>query len=241
MAVAYEKRIQTEIEHGRKLSARAEKIWNWEGAIGEARKARRSAFLSGVLRPGVKCLELGCGTGLFSQGLAPSGAEITAIDISPDLLVKARARVPSVRFLERDACRTGFEDASFDAVVGSSILHHLELDLSLREIHRVLKGGGEIRFTEPNLLNPHIFIQKTVPFVKEKMGDSKYETAFVRGTLEKKLRRAGFRDVKIVPFDFLYPFFPDRWLAPLTRLNAALEGVPFLREIAGSLHISARK
>jgi ubiquinone/menaquinone biosynthesis C-methylase UbiE len=240
-SVAYEKRIQTEIEHGKKLSARAERIWNWEGAIGKARMERRVAFLSGILRPGLKCLELGCGTGLFSEGLAKSGADLTSVDISADLLQKAKERVPSVRFLERDACRSGFGDASFDAVVGSSILHHLDLDLSLIEIYRVLKPGGRVRFTEPNLANPHIFIQKTVPFVKERMGDSKYETAFIRGWLESKMRTAGFREIEIVPFDFLYPFLPDRWLDRMVRLNAVLERIPGLREIAGSLQISAVK
>ncbi len=113
-------------------------------------------------------LELGCGTGYFTRELARSGADIVAIDVSPELLeiAKANCSTPNVRYEIQDAYALSYSDAMFDSVVGSSVLHHLEIKEALQEIYRVLKPGGAIYFTEPNMLNPQIAIQKNVPWVK---------------------------------------------------------------------------
>ena len=101
-----------------------------------------------------------------------------------------------------------YSEAVFDSVVGSSVLHHLEIEEALREIYRVLKPGGTIYFTEPNMLNPQIAIQKNVPWIKRKLGDSPDETAFFRWPLWRLLEQTGYRDVRIDPFDFLHPKTP---------------------------------
>ncbi len=239
--LSHEKRIKSEIAHGKKLSANAEKVWHWEGSIGRARYKRRVKFLSSALRNGVKCLEVGCGTGLFTQDLVKSGADITAIDISADLLEHAKKKVPNVTFLEKDACYTGFPDESFDVVVGSSILHHLDIDLSLKEIYRILKKDGTLWFTEPNYLNPHVYLERRVEFLRIKLGVSEYETAFVRWPLAKKLKETGFTSVEVKPFDFLYPFLPENCLAFMEKVGMLTEQIPLIKEIAGSLQITATK
>ena len=53
-----------------------------------------------------------------------------------------------------DANQLEFTDASFDVVYGGAILHHLDIEKSVSEIHRVLKPGGVIFFTEPLNMNP---------------------------------------------------------------------------------------
>jgi len=188
-------------------------------------------------------LELGCGAGYFTRELARSGADIVAIDVSPELLEIARAScpAPNVRYEIQNAYALSYPDAGFDSVVGSSVLHHLEIEEALREIYRVLKPGGTICFTEPNMLNPQIAIQKNVPWVKRKLGDSPDETAFFRWPLRRLLEITGYREVRIDPFDFLHPQTPVPLVNRLDAVGRFLESVPVISEFAGSLYIRAVK
>ena len=237
-------RIANEIEHGRFLAQHgAGEIWNWEGEAGKLRWARRVKMLSNHLRAGMSVLELGCGTGYFTRELAHSGAHIVAIDVSPELLEIARADCPAanVSYEIQNACAMSYRDAVFDSVVGSSVLHHLDIKEALREIYRVLKVDGMIYFTEPNMLNPQIAIQKNVPWVKRKLGDSPDETAFFRWALRRLLKETGFRDVRIDPFDFLHPKTAGFFVNRLNDFGHFLENVPVISEFAGSLYIRAIK
>jgi 2-polyprenyl-3-methyl-5-hydroxy-6-metoxy-1,4-benzoquinol methylase len=237
-----QERIAKEIQHGRFLAEHgAGEIWNWESPAGKLRWARRVKMLSGHLLPGMRVLEVGCGTGYFTRELARFGADIVAIDVSPELLeiAKANCSAPNVRYEIQNAYELSYSDALFDSVVGSSVLHHLEIEQAIREIYRVLKPGGMIYFTEPNMLNPQIAIQKSVPWVKRKLGDSPDETAFFRWPLRRLLEQTGYRDVRIVPFDFLHPKTPVPLVDRLDAVGRFLESVPVISEFAGSLYIRA--
>ena len=237
-------RIAREIQHGRFLAQHgAGEIWNWESPAGKLRWARRVKMLSGHLRPGMSVLELGCGTGYFTRALARSGADVAAIDVSPELLdiAKANHSAPNVHYEIQNAYELSYPDAVFDSVVGSSVLHHLEIEEAIREIYRVLKSGGAIYFTEPNMLNPQIAIQKNVPWVKRKLGDSPDETAFFRWPLRRLLEQNGYHDVRIVPFDFLHPKTPVPLVDGLDSVGRFLESIPVVSEFAGSLYIRAIK
>ena len=237
-------RITKEIQHGRFLAKHgAGEIWNWESPAGRQRWKRRVQMLSDHLRPGMTILEIGCGTGYFTRELTRRGADIVAIDVSPDLLeiAKAKYSAPNVRYEIQNAYALTYADAMFDSVVGSSILHHLEIEEALREIYRVLKPGGTIYFTEPNMLNPQIAMQKNIPWIKRRLGDSPDETAFFRWPLRRLLEQTGYRDVRIDPFDFLHPKTPVPLIDRLNALGHILENVPVISEFAGSLYIRAVK
>ena len=237
-------RLKNEIKHGKYLLTHgAGEIWNWETPAGRLRWSRRVKLLTSNLEAGQKVLELGCGTGYFTRALAGTGASIFAIDISPDLLETARRECASenVTFEIQNAYGLTYPDESFDSVVGSSVLHHLELQAALEEIHRVLKSGGVICFTEPNMFNPQIAVQKNVPSLKKRLGDSPDETAFFRWPLQRRLKRIGFRSVRIEPFDFLHPRTSRAWIRVVEQLGRLAEATPLLREIAGSLYIRAVK
>ena len=239
-----QERIAKEIQHGRFLAEHgAGEIWNWESPAGKLRWARRVNMLSKHLAPGMRVLELGCGTGYFTRELARSGAEIVALDVSPELLEIARANcsAPNVRYEIQNAYDLSYSDAVFESVVGSSVLHHLEIQDALREIYRVLRPGGTICFTEPNMLNPQIAIQKNVAWVKRKLGDSPDETAFFRWPLRRLLEVTGYREVRIDPFDFLHPKTPVFLVNRLNSLGRFFESVPVISEFAGSLYIRAVK
>ena len=237
-------RIAKEIQHGRFLAEQgAGEIWNWETHAGKLRRTRRVKMLSTHLRAGMRVLELGCGTGYFTRELARSEAEIVAVDLSPELLeiAKAHSSTPNVHYEIQNACALRCADAVFDSVVGSSVLHHLDIKKALPEIYRVLKQDGRIYFTEPNMLNPQIAIQKNVPWVKRKLGDSPDETAFFRWPLRRLLEQTGFHDVQVDPFDFLHPKIPGFLVNPISGFGRLLERVPLIGEFAGSLYIRAVK
>ena len=234
-----------EISHGQHIAGHAEAVWGWDRPTGPARLKRRTDFLIhyGALKSDASVLEIGCGTGVVTEYLARSGASITGIDLSPHLLGKALDRKVSdrVTFRVGNAEALDFPDSSFDAVVGSSVLHHLDLDRALDEIRRVLRPGGRMAFSEPNMLNPHIFVQKNIPWVKRLAGDSPDETAFFRWAISNRLRLAGFADPEVIPYDFLHPAVPAPFIPSVSHLSRFLEQMPLIRELAGSLILSAEK
>jgi hypothetical protein len=73
------------------------------------------------------------------------------------------------------------------------------------------------------------------------LGDSPDETAFFRWSLQRRLGRAGFREIRIQPFDFLHPRIAPCLVSAAQALGAFLERTPLIAEIAGSLYIRARK
>jgi hypothetical protein len=80
-----------------------------------------------------------------------------------------------------------------------------------------------------------------VPWVKRRLGDSPDETAFFRWSLARLLKQTGYRDVQIIPFDFLHPKIAVRLIDRLGALGRFLENVPVISEFAGSLFIRAVK
>ncbi|MDI6792160.1 MAG: class I SAM-dependent methyltransferase [bacterium] len=236
--------IENEIAHGKKICPEAELVWGWGTPAGKLRAERRARFLinAGEITEGKKILEIGCGTGVFTEKIVRTGAEIIAIDISPELIERAREREVSsnVQFEVMNVEKMDFPDNNFDSVVGSSILHHLNLEKAFLEIKRVLKPEGRVAFAEPNMMNPQIMIQKNIKPIKRWLGDSPDETAFFRWSLKNRLQECGFGQILIEPFDFLHPFTPAPLIPIVDKVGQMAERLPILREIAGSLLIQAK-
>jgi SAM-dependent methyltransferase len=239
-----DKRLEHEIEHGKKISENAEGVWNWASPAGQVRADRRAKYFVEVakIKKSDKVLEIGCGTGLFTGKVFElSGANITATDLSEDLLNLAKAKNPNATFMVDDAMKMSFSDESFDVVFGSSVLHHLEMDIALKEIYRVLKKGGRMVFAEPNMINPQILVQKNVPYIKEKLGDSPDETAIIRWKFKKMMQDSGFLNVTIFPYDFLHPYTPKPLIGVVNSIGKMVEKIPLFKEIAGSVIIYGEK
>jgi 2-polyprenyl-3-methyl-5-hydroxy-6-metoxy-1,4-benzoquinol methylase len=236
------KRAKHEIQHGEFIAGGdTEYIWGWGTPAGRVRARRRAELIENGagLSPGLHALEIGCGTGLFTEMFAETGCSLIAVDISSALLKKAEARKLNrgkVKFIQKpfEDCNV---DGPFDAVIGSSILHHLELNDALPKIYELLKPNGRISFAEPNMLNPQVFVERKLrrlfPYV------SPDETAFVRWAFRSELQKTGFQDIKIVPFDWLHPFVPKKLIDLVSSIGRMIERVPLLREFSGSLHIKA--
>jgi SAM-dependent methyltransferase len=105
-------------------------------------------------RPGCRVLDLGCGGGHVTLNVAPHVREITAYDLSPEMLA-VTAKAAADRGLRNVTTRQGtvehlpFEDGRFDCVLSRYSAHHWRnLGAGLREARRVLKAGGVAAFVD---------------------------------------------------------------------------------------------
>jgi phosphatidylethanolamine/phosphatidyl-N-methylethanolamine N-methyltransferase len=123
----------------------------YDAVFGPVLQPGRKAVVQALgLRSGDRVLEVGVGTGL-SLPLYPRDVRITGIDVSREMLEKARRRVARRRLtnvdalLEMDAERMSFPDASFDKVVAMYVVSVVERPAKLlEELHRVCRPHGEI-------------------------------------------------------------------------------------------------
>jgi len=110
-----------------------------------ARPQRRAVALLNV-QPGERVFVPGVGTGMGLAAL-PTGADITAIDLSPAMLAQARRKLASrpASFEVMDAQHVRYGDACFDAVLLSLILSVVPDSVAaFREAWRVLRPGGRV-------------------------------------------------------------------------------------------------
>jgi ubiquinone/menaquinone biosynthesis C-methylase UbiE len=236
-----------ERDHFDQLAAEIGAVW-WGSVTpaGQRRLAERGTITirNAVLEPGKVVLEPGAGNGEFTLRIARSGATIIGIEISPKQLEIARDRLrdfPQTTVVEGDVDRLDYPDDYFDAIVGQSVLHHLDLDRSLPELYRVLKPAGRFFFLEPNMLNPQVAVEKKFKPIGRRLQNSPDETAFFRWRIVAILQRHGFRNARARPFDFLHPGTPAALIPAVHALSRALSATPVVREIAGSLQIYAEK
>jgi ubiquinone/menaquinone biosynthesis C-methylase UbiE len=95
--------------------------------------------------PKGKALDVACGTGRYCKFLKKIGYEVTGIDISIDMLNKAKANVPNVNFVRDNFEKMKFPDSSFDLSLSAlALTHSKKLDNVIKEIARVTKKGGFI-------------------------------------------------------------------------------------------------
>lgn len=120
------------------------------GQIARYYAASAEKFVEGLnLQPGTKVLDVACGTGNLALPAARIGAQVTGVDIAPNLVEQARENAKqmglSAQFDEGDAEALPYDEASFDSVItmfGAMFAPRPELVAS--ELKRVCRPGGSI-------------------------------------------------------------------------------------------------
>lgn len=104
--------------------------------------AAEAVAATGMANP--KLLEVGCGSGYYSEVLATllaGGVRYTGVDYSSAMIARARARAPSTAFEVADATRLPYADGAFDIVFnGVSLMHIIDYQAAIREAARVAAG-----------------------------------------------------------------------------------------------------
>lgn len=96
------------------------------------------------LAAGQVVLDLGAGTGKFSQLLLQTGAEVWALEPVEAMRAQLQARLPEVRALAGTAAAIPLPDGSVDVLICAQSFHWFATEEALAEMHRVLKPGGRL-------------------------------------------------------------------------------------------------
>jgi RimJ/RimL family protein N-acetyltransferase len=93
--------------------------------------------------------DLGCGTGTLSALLADEGYDVTGVDFSPEMIVRARHKAPSVEFVEADASAPPLALASYDVVLSRHVLWAMpDPAAALGRWVDLLRPGGRLVLVE---------------------------------------------------------------------------------------------
>jgi demethylmenaquinone methyltransferase/2-methoxy-6-polyprenyl-1,4-benzoquinol methylase len=120
-------------------------------AFGTGSRYRREALLRAGLKPGMRILDVGIGTGLTAReavDIVGDGALVTGVDPSPGMMASA-VLSPGVTLAEGRAEAIPLPDASFDFLsMGYALRHVGDFAAACAEFHRVLKPGGRLCLLE---------------------------------------------------------------------------------------------
>jgi ubiquinone/menaquinone biosynthesis C-methylase UbiE len=115
-----------------------------EGAEIEVQSIRDLVTLTGQ-----RVLEVGCGSGRLSAGLAPAAQIFIGVDPDAAAIAQAARTVPAAIFQTGTGEALPFADATFDVVLFTLSLHHQSPAQALREAARVLRPAGHVLVIEP--------------------------------------------------------------------------------------------
>jgi ubiquinone/menaquinone biosynthesis C-methylase UbiE len=190
--------------------------------------------LSG-LPVGASVVDLGCGSGAFTNILQRRGYRCSGVDLSSKLIAIARAKFSDIEFVEGDIENLPFADASFDGVMFSGVLHHLpELSRCAAEAFRILRPGGRFVAFDPNRMNPFMYLyrDRTSPFYSS-VGVTQNERPVLAGEITKIFQSAGFRVGTEFISGMKYRYVASgavRWLLPAYNIiDSFLFSPAFLR------------
>jgi len=185
-------------------------VMNRAMTVGLDRRWRAETARAAVA-PGDRVLDACCGTGDLALADLRAGGRVTGLDFSPAMLQRASGKSEAVDWVQGDVLALPFPDGSFDAVtVGFGVRNLDDLEAGLRELRRVMAGGGRIgilEITRPRgLLRPFykLWFDGLVPLAGKVLpGGSAYTylPASVRrfpgaDELAALMRGAGFDEVR---------------------------------------------
>ncbi len=198
-----------------KFAALANRWWDADGPqkpLHALNPVRLQYVATRVALRGARVLDIGCGGGLLSEALAKEGAEVTAIDLAPELLKVARLHslesgVTVDYRLQAAEDLAAEQPASFDAITCMEMLEHVpDPGAIIAACHRLLKPGGQLFLSTINR-TPAAFAVAIVgaEYVARLLpkGTHHYQDFIKPAELGKWLRQADFnlRDVSGMAYE----------------------------------------
>jgi len=159
-----------------------------------------------------KCLDIGAGSGLFTQRIKDKGYEVIGIDYYDKAIELAQAKGIEMRKINIEEDKFPFGDEYFDLITCFEVIEHIkEPSNMLREVHRVLKKDGYFIISTPNIA--WWYLRLKLLFGIWGILDPDHIRFFTPKSLKECLKFFGFKVVKIHSF-FYFPrivFFRLPW------------------------------
>lgn len=205
-------------------------------------------FLDRVLPRTGRVLELGCGTGFYTRWLAERGLDVTALDISEQMVERARARCPGVVEIRVADCtdpgsalgpdRVG---DGFDAIVGiNTFSYYPGKRAALARYRDLLRPGGRLVFLD---MNGTSFTQQ-LAYLLDYRGARRFRPNVDQSTparLRKALTEVGLEVEELERFSFVPNEAGPATTAVFAALDAVLSRIPGAKRFAVRLGLVARR
>ncbi len=193
-------------------------------------------------------LDYGCGIGNVAEKVINfKPKKLVAIDVSGEAIKKAKSETKleenKIDYRVENCENSNLTSDAFDIIYGSGILHHLNLNKSLKELSRILKKGGIILFAEPMATNPIINIYRK--FTPKARSVDEHPLVFQ----DIRLIESMFKNVEVKYYGFLtlifFPFYKSPENSKLFRFISGIDRIilktKYLRFLAWSVLVKAEK
>jgi dolichol-phosphate mannosyltransferase len=193
--------------------------------------------------PGESILELGAGSGLWTNHLSTvlRGENPITAAVFNDEYAGSTQNIPNAKFVKITSLHDDLPAESFDYVVGTAILCHDQFPQNLAALYRLLKPGGQLLFFESNYWNPQVFVKNHVRAIGRWSGEAPCQVGMRRYKLMKAASHQGFTNLEIVPYDIVHARTPRSLVPMLQSIAFVLEHTPLVKEMCGTLYIWGKK
>lgn len=212
---------------------------DYERVMGAWSRAAGEQFLDWLApAPGLQWLDVGCGTGAFSEIVLKrcSPASIAGVDPAPAQIDYARGRMPQAEWRVGDAMAIPFPEQQFDIVASALVLNFVpDLGKALAEMRRVLRPGGLVagylwQRGASSDFSPHVPMEGALQSIGVEVLRPPSKPESSPEGARSALERAGFADVSVtaVVATRTFPNFEDYWsvqtllISPVGKSVAAL-------------------
>lgn len=162
-----------------------------------------------------RVLEFACGTGIVTAAVAPHVASIRAIDISDEMVIRAKAKMKSlghenVEVTQTDLFDSSLPEGSFDAVMAFNVLLYVDnFEEVMERIQKLLKPGG-VFLSATDCLGWNFSKAARTKFWRSRTGKMPYVGFFSQKGLVRRIEQAGFT---VLEQENLFPDPPNLFVA----------------------------